>query len=235
MPELPVFSAAGRTRTLVVRPVANARRLSLRIDPRDATVRLTLPPRTSLRRALGWVETKRAWIEAQLASLPPDEAIGPGTVVPFEGGALPVLWAPDALRLPRRTADGLMVGGPPEMVAGRVLRWLRQEAARVLEDETRACAARAGVTVGRVGVGDARTRWGSCSAGGDIRYSWRLILVPPEVRRATVAHEVAHRLHMDHGARFHAAAARLFGGDPAPARDWLRRHGAAVQKFGRSS
>lgn len=230
-----MFSAAGRTRTLVVRPVRNARRMSLRIDPRDATVRLTLPPRTSLKRALGWVETKRAWIEAQLASLPLEEAIGPGSIVPFEGGALTVLWRADALRLPRRTAEGLVVGGPTELIAGRVLRWLRQEAARVLEAETRACAAQAGVTVGRVGVGDARTRWGSCTAAGDIRYSWRLILVPPEVRRATVAHEVAHRLHMDHGPDFHTAAARLFGADPGPSGAWLRRHGAAVQRFGRSS
>ena len=86
----------------------------------------------------------------------------------------------------------------------------------------------------RIGVGDARSRWGSCSTGGDIRYSWRLILAPPEVRRATVAHEVAHRLHMNHGPDFHAAVAHLFGRDPAPERRWLREHGAALHAIGRA-
>ena len=32
-------------------------------------------------------------------------------------------------------------------------------------------------------VGDAKSRWGSCSVYGAIRYNWRLILAPPAVRR----------------------------------------------------
>ena len=98
-----------------------------------------------------------------------------------------------------------------------------------------AMAARAGVTVARVAVADQRARWGSCSASGDIRYSWRLVLAPPPVREATVAHEVAHRLHMDHSADFHAAVARLLGRDPAPERAWLREHGARLYWLGRDS
>src|SRR3546814_5691061 len=96
-------------------------------------------------------------------------------------------------------------------------------------------AGRAGFIVSQVTVGDPRGRWGSCAASGAIRYSWRLILAPDHVRRATVAHEVAHRLHMDHGPAFHAAAARILGDDPAPARAWLRTHGAALHWIGRES
>jgi predicted metal-dependent hydrolase len=91
------------------------------------------------------------------------------------------------------------------------------------------------VTVGRVSIGDPRARWGSCSASGDIRYSWRLILAPKEVREATVAHEVAHRLHMDHSPAFHAAVVKLLGRDPAPENRWLRAHGAALYWLGRDS
>ena len=48
-----------------------------------------------------------------------------------------------------------------------------------LAAETAEFAAKAGVKVSRVGVGDPLSRWGSCSASGGIRYSWRLILAVP--------------------------------------------------------
>ena len=115
------------------------------------------------------------------------------------------------------------------------MRWLRAEAQRLLDLETRACAAAAGVTIESVRVGDARSRWGSCTGSGAIRYSWRLVMAPGWVRRAVVAHEVAHRIHMHHGPDFHALAAELNGSDPAPAMRWLHTNGTRLQGIGRSS
>ncbi|MDP8994550.1 MAG: M48 family metallopeptidase, partial [Pseudomonadota bacterium] len=85
----------------------------------------------------------------------------------------------------------------------------------------------------RVAVGDPISRWGSCSSSAAIRYSWRLILAPDWVRRATVAHEAAHLVHMNHGPAFHALVGELLGEDPRPAWLWLRREGAALHRIGR--
>ena len=71
----------------------------------------------------------------------------------------------------------------------------------------------------------------SAAAAMTAFYSWRLILCPPDVRRATVAHELAHLLHMDHIPAFHAAHARILGEDPKPARAWLREHGAGLHRY----
>lgn len=226
------FAGGGLVRPLVVRRVAGARRMRLAVDPRDGTVRLTLPPRASETRGRIWAEAQRGWIEAALARLPVPRPVAPGLPFPFRGEELLVDWSAGAPRTPVPDAGTLVVGGPRDGVARRVLAWARGEALRVLDDETRALAARAGVTVGRVAVGDPRSRWGSCSAAGDIRYSWRLVMAPRFVLSTTVAHEVAHRLHMDHSPAFHAAERRL-GGDPAPARAWLRTHGAALHWIGR--
>ena len=103
----------------------------------------------------------------------------------------------------------------------------------MLDAETRAFAARAGTAIVRVGVGDPVSRWGSCSTGGTIRYSWRLIMAPDFVRQATVAHEVAHLVHMNHSPQFHALVETLLGRDPKPARSWLRREGAALHRIGK--
>ncbi|MBW8744536.1 MAG: M48 family metallopeptidase [Sphingomonas sp.] len=207
--------------------------MRLAVDPRDGAVKLTLPRRAALAPALKWAESQRAWVERALAKLPAEETLGPGSVIPFAGGELQVEWRTGGSRTVKREGDRLIVGGPEEMVKARVLRWLRAEAARTLEAETRAVAARAGVTVGRVRVGDPRSRWGSCSSSGDIAYSWRLILMPPAVREATVVHEVAHRLHMHHGPEFHEEVERLLGRAPKAERAWLKAHGAAMHRVGR--
>lgn len=212
---------------------ARARRIRLSVDPRDGRVRLTLPPRASLRKALAWVEGHREWIAAQHARLPDSLPFEPGARIPLAGEEIEIAWHAEGPRLPRREGARLICGGARESLGGRVERWLKAEALRLLSDETAEYAARAGVIVTRVGIGDPRGRWGSCAASGAIRYSWRLILAPPHVRRATVAHEVAHRIHMNHSPAFHRLVATLYEADPAPARQWLRRNGAALHRIGR--
>jgi len=230
---LPRFSGGGRTRDLTVVRRAAARGLRLTVDPRDGVVRLSLGTRAPIKPALSWAEGKRAWVEGELARLPQPRPILPGMIVPLGGDDLILDWDPARRRAPMVSDGVLLVGGPPDTLAARVLRFLRAEALRVLTDETRALAAAHDITVGAVGVGDPRGRWGSCAASGDIRYSWRLVLAPRFVLSATVAHEVAHRVHMNHGRDFHRLAAQLNGTDPGPARAWLRTHGAALHWFGR--
>jgi predicted metal-dependent hydrolase len=211
---------------------ARARVMRLRVDPRDGAVRLTLPRRASLRQAFAWVETQRPWVEAQLAERRPGMRLGPDTSIEVAGATLLLVSEPQ-LRGVRHEAGRLRVGGAPDLFEARVLRWLKEEARRLLDAETRALAAEAGLSVGRVSIGDTRSRWGSCSANGDIRYSWRLILAPEFVRRSTVAHEVAHRVHMNHGPAFKALEKKLLGESPSAARAWLRVHGHSLHGYGR--
>ena len=124
-------------------------------------------------------------------------------------------------------------GGPIEGLAKRVETFLKRRAVDLLSLETAEFAAAAGVTPKSVSVGDADTRWGSCSASGRIRYSWRLILAPPPARRFVVAHEVAHLIHLNHGRDFKALERRLFGPGLAEAQALLRRVGPRLKRVGR--
>jgi predicted metal-dependent hydrolase len=208
------------------------RRMRLSVDPRTGQIRLTLPERAPLGPALKWAEGHRGWIETQRSKLPEPWPIMPGMLVPYAGKDYWLDWLESHPRTPRIMGDMICVGGPFEGMPARLMRWLRREARTVLDRETREIAARGGYSVGKIGVGDPRSRWGSCSQAGDIRYSWRLILAPADVRIATVAHEVAHRLHMDHSRAFHAEVKRLLGQDPKTARHWLKTHGARLHWFG---
>lgn len=228
------FRGGVTTASLTLRSSPRARVMRLKIDPRTAAVVLTVPPRVSRKRALAWAAEQRPWIEAALADIAAPHAIGPGDEVSLHGIPHPIDWSPERPRTPRVEDGRIFVGGPAETLQPRILRWLKRQALTLLTAETQGYAAKAGVTVDRVRVGDPVSRWGSCSSSGTIRYSWRLILAPEFVRRATVAHEVAHRVHMNHGREFHALVAQLFEADPKPARLWLRREGAGLHRFGRT-
>ena len=227
------FEKAGVEATLKIVVSPRARVMRLRVDGRSGAVVLTIPKRASRRQALEWAAAHRVWVEAQLAKIEPASSLGDGAELPIEGVPHRIRWDPSASRVPKREGEELVVGGPADNLDARILRWLRRHASEILSRETQEFASMAGVSVSRVGVGDPMSRWGSCSSSGAIRYSWRLVLAPAWVRRATVAHEVAHRVHMNHGPEFHALVERLLGTDPKPARLWLRRHGAALHRIAR--
>ncbi|MEA3017394.1 MAG: hypothetical protein QOI38_2116 [Sphingomonadales bacterium] len=219
---------------LTLRTSPRAKAMRLRVDQRTGTLLLTIPRRCSERRALDWAAGQREWIERALAGVEPGIGIGPGTSLPLYGLPHLVDWDPTRPRRVEAAAGRVIAGGPADGLEARILRWLKAHARERLAEETRFYAARAGKAPGRIAVGDPLSRWGSCSSSGAIRYSWRLILAPEFVRRATVAHEVAHLVHMNHAPAFHALVAELLGEDPRPARLWLRREGAGLHRIGRS-
>lgn len=212
-----------------------ARRARLSVDPTTGTVRLTLPKRAALNPALRWAEAHGEWIAEQRAKLPVPRPFAPGATIPIGDGAVTIIWDEAAPRRVMRVGDTLHCGGPLDGMTRRIAAWLKREALAILSKETAEFARLLGVTVSGVSVGDPKSRWGSCASNGAIRYSWRLILMPDRVRRATVAHEVAHRVHMNHAPEFHDVVHQLVGGDVQTARIWLRRNGAALHWFGRES
>ncbi len=210
---------------------AQSRRYRLVFDAARGQLRLTVPRRTNIRAALKWASEQQAWLAEQVGKAALPVIVGPGVSVPFRGIDRRIEWLPAAPRAIAMTPNALHVGGPAETVGRRVERWLKAQALDLLDRESRDIAARAGLAVGRVGVGDPQSRWGSCTAGGVLRYSWRLVMAPDHVRRATVAHEVAHLVHMDHGPAFHALVDELHDGDVAAARGWLRREGRSLHRY----
>ena len=230
-----MFSGGGRAQPLVIIRRRGAKGMRLSIDPRDASVRLSLSLRAPLRPALTWAAGKRAWIEAELAKMPRGEPIVPGMRFTVAGDDVALDWSATYPRNPVLVSGRLRVGGPVEQMPARVLRFLKRLALETLTRETLDLASAHGITISKVGVGDPKSRWGSCASSGDIRYSWRLILAPSHVRLATVAHEVAHRVHMNHSREFHELVATLYDADPSPARRWLRANGTALHWFGRGN
>ena len=83
------------------------------------------------------------------------------------------------------------------------IRRLAEQAAEVLPPLVRAWADRMGVSYGRITIRHQKTRWGSCSARGNLNFNCLLMLAPSDVRDYVIIHELAHRKHMNHSKNFH--------------------------------
>ena len=218
-----------------VRQMRSAKRYRLRFDEAAGTLKLTCPARSSRRAALRWALDQREWIEAQLARAGPPEPFEPGSVIPVEGVDRVLVWSEHLPRTPQLDGNQLRCGGPLEGYARRIENFLKALARTTMSEEAAEFAGAAGVKVLAVTVGDAGSRWGSCSSQGRLRLSWRLILAPANVRRYVVAHEVAHLKHFNHGREFKALEARLFGIGVGEAKATLRRIGPRLRRIGRRS
>lgn len=229
----PIVLPDGSTLPVTLRHSARARRIALRLRASQPGVELVLPQGVSLGRALAFLDSRRGWILAQAAKLP-------GRVPFIDGARIPVLGIDHRLMAlgmkrgvpPFRIGDGVIaVTGLPEHLARRTEAGLRAYAKLLLADKTEQQAARLGKRLGRVTVGDAASRWGSCSAANNIKYSWRLLLAPETVLDYVVAHETAHLAEMNHSRRFWQVVEALYGPYEAE-RNWLKRNGARLLRYG---
>lgn len=211
-----------------LRRSGRARRYSLRVSALDGRVTLTLPRRGSLGEALAFAREREGWIRQALTDRPAPESVGHGSLVPVEGRLLIV--TPARIRAPRAEGTALLVPGDGAAAGRRVAAYIRLLARDRLVAASEVHAARLGRPFGRITLRDTRSRWGSCSPAGDLMYSWRLAMAPPEVLDYVAAHEVAHLAEMNHSPAFWAVVARLCP-DHARHRAWLRREGGALHRF----
>jgi len=237
------MSSTGRSDLLVetgdlpvpmeIRPLRSARRLRLRFDDARGVLKLTCPAGMSRRKAVAWAVDQREWVLAQVRRAPQPEPFVSGAVIPLCGEQVRLVWKADAPRAPQSIGSDLLCGGPESGFERRIASYLKRLALETMAADVSDFAAVAAVRPSGVSVGDASSRWGSCSSDRRIRLSWRLIMAPVAVRRFVAAHEVAHLVHLDHSAAFKSLEARLFGMGLAEAKAELRRIGPRLRLLGR--
>jgi predicted metal-dependent hydrolase len=215
-----------------IRISPRARRIALRINAAQRTVELVLPPGVPKSHGLRFAQSKRGWIAARLAALPPSVPFAEGAIVPVFGIPHRIRREIDAAAPPVAIVDGeIRVRGEPVHLARRVRDFLMAKAGKELSLRARRLAARIGRDITQITVRDTRSRWGSCSGRGNISFSWRLIFAPEPVIDYVVAHEVSHLVEMNHGPRFWRLVESLSPDSGTP-RAWLKRHRSRLFSYG---
>lgn len=104
---------------------------------------------------------------------------------------------------------------------------LAEAARKWFSERTAHFAQLVGVTYGRITIRTQHTRWGSCSAKGNLNFNCLLMLAPETVRDYVVVHELCHRKEMNHSKAFWAHVERVLP-DYRTQRKWLKDNGAAL-------
>ncbi len=107
------------------------------------------------------------------------------------------------------------------------LQALAKRAAGELPEKVRFFGQNMGVSYGRITIRSQRTRWGSCSAKGNLNFNCLLMLCPEEVQDYVVIHELCHRKHLNHSADFWEEVEK-FCPDYRVHRKWLKENGALL-------
>ncbi len=104
---------------------------------------------------------------------------------------------------------------------------LAAEARTDLAQRTARLAPAVGTSYGRITIRSQHSRWGSCSARGNLNFNCLLMLCPEEVREYVVVHELCHRLELNHSPKFWAEVARVMP-EYAVHRRWLKENGGSL-------
>lgn len=211
-----------------------AKRLALRLDPKDRIIRLTIPKRLSDATALDFVRDHEDWIFEKIAELPPPLPFEQGKVIPVLGQNYKIEIDFDETR---KSTDiffegqSIVIQTNKEDPANRLTRWLKELARTEITMRAQDKAAQIEKNIATISIRDTKSRWGSCGSDGSLNFSWRLIFAPLESLDYVIAHEVAHLVHMDHSRKFWALC-RSLSDDFTEGSYWMRNHGHELMRYG---
>jgi predicted metal-dependent hydrolase len=194
----------------------------------DGSARITIPRGGSQAQARRFAQRHVNWLEKQLlrqaARASESRTWRVGTELLLRGaparietgireGAWAVRLGSEEIHAPDVTADLRPV----------IEAHLRELAVRELPERVSELAAAHQCVVGRVRVGNQRSRWGSCSRRATISLNWRLVQTPAFVSDYLILHELMHLRHMNHSRRFWKEVARVCPGW-VEAERWLKKN-----------
>lgn len=219
-PKLHAIDISGATiRFELRRSARRTRTINIRVEG-DRVV-LAVPMRTPLREARDIIHKRAPWILDHLARAlvqSPQLLVDGCDALPFMGQRVSVMVEPSGVRsaAARLVDDVLRVDvlsalddeQREEAARHAVVDWLRAQAAERLP----AYVEHWWPTLGRgedarVRIGNQRRQWANCSVDGTIRFSWRVMMLEPELIEYVVVHEMAHLTRMDHSKEYWALVA----------------------------
>ncbi|AJC72050.1 MAG: M48 family metallopeptidase [Thermococcus sp.] len=170
------------------RPVKYAR---LEVMP-DGTVLVTAPEGFDVD---GLLERHRGWLEGKLAEIGGLREVAESGF-PINGEFYRVIHG----RRPKvhERFKTIVFSPTPDDVIIYLKKILREELLALLNSY----AERMGVEPGKIYIRHQKSKWGSCSARGNLNFNVRLISLPRTLREYVVVHELAHLRHLNHSKAF---------------------------------
>ena len=105
----------------------------------------------------------------------------------------------------------------------KLIIWYKNQAQQIINNILYAYKIKYDLNFNQVIIGSARWILGSCSSKGNLRFSWRLVLLPINIIEYICVHEVAHIKHNNHSAKFWQEVAYMMP-DYLKHKTWLKEN-----------
>lgn len=214
-------------------PSKRARRMALRLDSKARIVKLIVPERASINKAIAFAQTHQAWIAEKLNELPEPINFTDGVQISLFGVPVTLdIYYDETLKRTDITLNNniLSVRTNKADPSARIVRFLKHQIKNYIEIAASEKADKIGKTISAIQIRDTKSRWGSCSPDGKLSFSWRLIFAPLESLDYVIAHEVAHLRYMDHSKKFWALCETLCN-DYKAGKGWMRQNAHSLHRY----
>lgn len=104
------------------------------------------------------------------------------------------------------------------------IRRMAEEACELIPRRVAYYAQLMGLKYNRITIRNQKTRWGSCTTGGNLNFNCLLVMAPPEVMDSVIVHELCHLIHHDHSKAFYDEVYKVFP-DYDRCDKWLKDNG----------
>ncbi len=208
------------------------RTIALQINS-DATLTVRMPYGASMEYVERFIADKKPWIEKKqekfrtLGLQHKPKQFSEDEEFIFAGKAYPLEIVPGKTARISLIPEGkLRISQKCLEAPKHYIEWFyRQYAKKYLSNRLAELARAFGYKYNSVKINSAKTRWGSCSVRGNINFSWRLVIMPPEMIDYVIVHELVHLEIKDHSRRFYARMSELMS-DHKIREKWLKENSA---------
>lgn len=115
-----------------------------------------------------------------------------------------------------------------DLIKESLLAWYEKHAEIKFNEKVKRYSDIMNVKYNSVGIKNYKSRWGSCTAEGDITFNWKVIMAPNRIVDYVVVHELCHLIHHDHSPKFWREVER-FMPDYLECKEWLKHNGARLE------
>ena len=170
-----------------------------------------------------WIIRKKREIEEKIAKSPPKQFINNEKFLYL--GTFYKLNIVDNQKKPLKFNNGFYISKNVLPQAKEVfISWYKKKAYEKISEKIEWYVQKYGFEYRKIGITNAKHRWGSCSFFGNLNFPWRLIMAPISVIDYVIVHELTHLEIKNHSKAFWDKVELLMP-EYKKQVDWLRENG----------